>query len=121
MAYNRKIEESIDALIVYWPDIEKKRMFGGVCYLLNGNICFGIIKDFLIVRAGPEAAQEKLREKHVRPFDITGKPMKGWFMEEERGWKAGDGLNAWLTIGRDYAVFLPGKVSGDSITCFTQN
>ena len=109
MAYNRKIEESIDSLIFSWPDIEKRRMFGGVCYLLNGNICFGIIKDFLIVRAGTETAQEKLREKHVRHFDITGKPMNGWFMVEERGWKAADELNAWLSIGRDYAVSLPEK------------
>ena len=63
MAYSKKIEESIDSLIASWSDVEKKRMFGGVCYLLNSNICFGIINDFLIVRAGVETALEKLREK----------------------------------------------------------
>ena len=81
-------------------------MFGGVCYLLCGNICFGIIRDFLIVRAGEENTREKLREKHVRPFDITGKPMKGWFMVEIRGWKTVDDLKAWLSIGSDYALTL---------------
>jgi hypothetical protein len=109
LAYSRKIEESIDSLIASWPNIEKKRMFGGVCYLINGNICFGIINDFPIVRAGVEIAREKFREKHIRPFDITGKPMKGWFMVEEMGWQAADALNAWLTIGRDFAATLPGK------------
>jgi TfoX/Sxy family transcriptional regulator of competence genes len=109
MPYNKKIEETIDSIIVTWPNVEKKRMFGGVCYLINGNICFGIINDFLIVRAGEEMAREKLREKHVRTFDITGKPMKGWFMVEEKGWKSLVDLNDWLTIGRDYAATLPEK------------
>lgn len=109
MAYSRKIEESIESLIESWTNVEKKRMFGGVCYLINGNICFGIINDFLIVRAGEETAREKLREKHVRPFDITGKPMKGWFMVEEKGLKTSDDLNAWLAIGRDFAAALPEK------------
>jgi TfoX/Sxy family transcriptional regulator of competence genes len=109
MPYNQKIEETIDTIIVSWPNIEKKKMFGGVCYLINGNICFGIINDFLIVRAGEETAQEKLREKHVSPFDITGKPMKGWFMVEENGWKTADDLNAWIAMGRDYAAALPEK------------
>ena len=109
MAYNRNIEESIESLIASWPNVEKKRMFGGVCYLINGNICFGIISDILIVRAGEETAREKLREKHVRPFDITGKPMKGWFMVEEKGWKTAGDLNGWLLIGRDFAAALPEK------------
>ena len=109
MPYNKKIEETIDSIIVTWSNVEKKKMFGGVCYLINGNICFGIIKDFLIVRAGEETAREKLRENHVRPFDITGKPMKGWFMVEEKGWKTADDLNAWLTMGMDFAAALPEK------------
>ena len=109
MPYNKKIEESIDTIIVTWSNVEKKKMFGGVCYLINGNICFGIINDFLIVRAGEETAREKLRENHVRPFDITGKPMKGWFMVEEMGWKTTADLNAWITIGRDFAATLPEK------------
>lgn len=109
MAYSRTIEETIDTIIVSWSNVEKKKMFGGVCYLMNGNICFGIINDFLIVRAGEETAREKLKEKHVRPFDITGKPMKGWFMVEEKGWKTADDLNAWLVMGRDFAASLPEK------------
>jgi len=50
--------------------------------------------------------REKLRVKHVGPFDITGKPMKGWFMVEIRGWKTVDDLKAWLSIGSDYALTL---------------
>jgi TfoX/Sxy family transcriptional regulator of competence genes len=87
MSYNLKIEEEIDSLIRPWDYVEKKKMFGGICYLINGNMCFGIWKEFLIVRAGAEKAEEKLREKHMRPFDITGKPMKGWIMVEQEGWR----------------------------------
>jgi hypothetical protein len=109
MAYNRKIEESIDSIIVSWSNVEKKKMFGSICYLINGNICFGIHKDLLIVRAGADTASEKLRVKHVRPFDITGKPMKGWIMVEEKGWEGANALSAWLIIGRDYVSTLPDK------------
>ena len=53
--------------------------------------------------------REKLRVKHVGPFNITGKPMKGWFMVEIRGWKTVDDLKTWLSIGSDYALTLPAK------------
>lgn len=56
MAYDKSVEQRIDALITPWPDIEKKKMFGGVCYLLCGNICFGIWQEYLIVRTDRETA-----------------------------------------------------------------
>jgi TfoX/Sxy family transcriptional regulator of competence genes len=109
MPYNLKIEEAIDTLIRAWPNIEKKKMFGGICYLINSNMCFGIWKEFLIVRAGAEKAEETLREKHVRPFDITGKPMKGWIMVEQEGWRTPEELGFWLSIGKNFALSLPEK------------
>jgi TfoX/Sxy family transcriptional regulator of competence genes len=109
MSYNRSIEENIDTIIRSWENIEKKKMFGGICYLLDGNICFGIWRDFLIVRAGAETAESKLKERHVKPFDITGKPMKGWLMVTEEGMLASERLEEWLLIGRDFALTLPRK------------
>jgi hypothetical protein len=70
---------------------------------------FGIYKDYLIVRAGVETAEEKLRGKHVKPFDITGKVMKGWIMVEKDGWRKPEDMGAWLTIGREFALSLPEK------------
>jgi TfoX/Sxy family transcriptional regulator of competence genes len=69
MPYSKEIEDRIDALITPWPNIEKKKMFGGICYLINGNICFGIWKEYLIVRTSVETAEEKLQERQVKPFD----------------------------------------------------
>jgi len=109
MAYDKAIEERIDPLIGAWPNIEKKKMFGGICYLTAGNICFGIWKDYLIVRMEAETAAEKLRLPHVKPFDITGRPMKGWVMVAEEGWRSEQGLRNWLALGRDFARSLPAK------------
>jgi len=109
VAYSKHLEERIDAIITPWPNIEKKKMFGGICYLINGNICFGIWKEYLIVRTSVETAVKKMQEKEVKPFDITGKPMKGWFMVGEERWRTPEELGAWLATGRDFALTLPGK------------
>jgi TfoX/Sxy family transcriptional regulator of competence genes len=109
MPYSKEIEEKIEKVINRWRQIEKKKMFGGICYLLKGNMCFGIYKEYLIVRTGLEVAEKKLKERNVKPFDITGRPMKGWVMVGEKGWKRQGDLENWLDLGREYALTLPKK------------
>ena len=109
MAYNERIEQRIDKIVKRWQGMGKKKMFGGICYLIHGNMCFGIHKDSLVVRAGVEAAEERMTEKYVRPFDITGRPMKGWVMVEEGGWEADESLKGWLALGKKFALTLPKK------------
>ena len=109
MPYSKLIEEKIEKIIGRWKKMQKKKMFGGICYLVNGNMCFGIYKDSLIVRTGIEVAEKKLKEKKVKPFDITGRAMKGWVMVEERGWKKEEDLENWLKLGKKYALTLPEK------------
>jgi len=108
MPYNIKLEELVDAAVKR-QGVEKKRMFGGVCYLIKGNMCFGIYKDFLIVRMDKDLGALSLKDRNVRPFDITGKPMAGWVMVREAGWKGGTGLSKWLEIGKRFALSLPEK------------
>ena len=93
MPYNTKLEEKIDATAKWWKNVGKKKMFGGVCYLLKGNMCFGIYKDFLIVRMEREQGEQSLKNANVKPFAITGKPMAGWVMVKEAGWKRATGLD----------------------------
>jgi TfoX/Sxy family transcriptional regulator of competence genes len=107
MPYNRQLEEKIDSLSA--PEFEKKRMFGGIGYLFNGNMGFGIHRDFLVLRLGEENAKRLMQEKGARPFDITGRPMKGWLMVEEVGWRDGGKLAAWLDLARGHALDLPIK------------
>ena len=109
MAYSKILEEKVENIVRNWKDLEKKRMFGGVCYLLKGNMAFGIHKDRLIVRMEKQMAEQKLTEKNVKPFDITGRPMMGWVMVEEPGWKDEKSMADWLQIGRRYALTLPEK------------
>src|SRR5574337_836340 len=109
MAYNENLEEMIDAATARWRNVEKKKMFGGVGYLLKGNMAFGIWKDFLIVRMDKELGEQSLKDRNVQPFDITGKPMAGWIMVKEAGWKNKTGLATWMEIGKQYALSLPEK------------
>jgi TfoX/Sxy family transcriptional regulator of competence genes len=109
MAYNTQLEEMIDAAADRPKNGVKKKMFGGVCYLLNGNMAFGIWKDFLIVRMNKEQAEQSLRQKNVEPFAVTGRPMAGWVMVSEAGWKTSAALEKWIAIGRDFAGSLPAK------------
>jgi TfoX/Sxy family transcriptional regulator of competence genes len=109
MSYNTKLESLADAATKRWQNVEKKKMFGGVAYLLNGNMAVGIWKDFLIVRMDKEQGEQSLKDRHVKPFDITGKPMAGWVMVKEAGWRSKAGLMKWMAIGKQYALSLPEK------------
>lgn len=107
MAYNLKLEGVIEKVIQSWPDLEKKKMFGGVCYPLHGHMAFGVHKDFLIIRAGEDQTAPLLKMKKVLPFAITGKPMKGWFMIPVEDCLTD--IAPWLGLGRDFASTLPPK------------
>ena len=109
MPYNKLIEEKIEKIVGQWKRMEKKKMFGGICYLIKGNMCFGIYRENLIVRTGIEVADKKLKEKYVKPFDITGKALKGWVMVEEEGWRKQENLENWLNLGKEYTLTLPKK------------
>ena len=87
MPYNEQIENRILKIISSWKNTDHKNMFGGVCHLLNGNMFCGVYKDFLILRLGEKNGSKALSLPHARPFDITGKPMKGWVMLEQSGFK----------------------------------
>ena len=80
MPYNLDLEYRIEQFTSRLGDISKKKMFGGVGYLINGNMCFGIHKEYLIIRTSIEKANDLLKVEDVKPFDITGKPMKGWII-----------------------------------------
>ena len=86
-----------------------KRMFGGIGFHVNGNMACGVYKDALIVRVGPEGYEEALARPHARPFDITGRPMKGWVMVDRDGYRSEEALREWVRQGVDFALTLPPK------------
>jgi len=108
MAYDLKLAERIRSELNGMPFVEKK-MFGGVGLLLNGNLACGVNKDNLIVRVDPEKHTALLKKPHAKPFDLTGKPMKGWLLVEADGVKTDKQLSAWVKEGVEFAVTLPPK------------
>jgi TfoX/Sxy family transcriptional regulator of competence genes len=109
MPYNLDLEYRIDKLSRQFGEVAKKKMFGGICYLLNGNMCFGIYKEYLIVRTSAEKAKELLTSEYITPFNITGKPMKGWVMVSPDYVETDAQLVTMLKLGVDFVKGLPGK------------
>jgi len=109
MPYNLDLEYRIDKLIDQLGEITTKKMFGGIGYLMNGNMCFGIYKEYLIIRTSVEKAQDLLKSEYITPFDITGKPMKGWLMVSPDYVETDDQLVTILKLGIDFVKDLPKK------------
>ncbi|HSX18278.1 MAG TPA: TfoX/Sxy family protein [Candidatus Saccharimonadales bacterium] len=109
MVTTMTLEERIDELTANWG-ATKKKMFSGYGYMINGNLAFGTHKkDQLIVRAGEERASELLKQPGIRIFDMTGRPMKNWFIAEEPAYSTDKKLLELLETGRDFAKSLPPK------------
>jgi TfoX/Sxy family transcriptional regulator of competence genes len=109
MPYNEGLDERIKEMVSRWKNTTNKKMFGGVCHLLNGNMFCGVHKDSLILRLGEETSREAMVSKHVREFDITGKPMRGWVMVAEQGYRKDKDLKDWLQKAKKFANTLPVK------------
>ena len=100
MPYNEEIDARIRKVVTRWKNSDAKKMFGGVCHLLNGNMVCGVYKDYLILRLGEKESAKALKQSYARPFDITGKPMKGWVMVAQDGFAKQGQLDAWLNQAR---------------------
>ena len=108
MAYDLTLAERVRAQLRDIPFVEKK-MFGGVGFLIGGNVSCGVYKDDLVVRVDPEKHNALLKKPHAKPFDITGRPMKGWLLVEPDGLRTAKQLIAWVRESVEFASSLPPK------------
>jgi TfoX/Sxy family transcriptional regulator of competence genes len=108
MAYDEKLAERIRTALARTVGIVEKRMFGGIAFLLHGNMLVGVHKDALIVRIAPEETEHALRDANARIFDITGRPMKGWILVEPAG-LSGNKLGKWIERALGFVSTLPSK------------
>ena len=109
MAYDETLAARIRDALARKKNVEEKKMFGGVGFLLNGNMLVGVWKDSLIARLGPEQGDEALLEPHVKVFDITGKPMKNWILVEPEGIVEDNQLKDWIQRAVKFVGKLPKK------------
>src|SRR6516164_839909 len=109
MAFNEALAERIRQRLARRKNVEQKKMFGGVGFLLNGNMLVGVWKDSLIVRLGPDEGEEALKEPHVSEFNITGRAMKGWVLVAPEGVEADEALSGWVLRAVKFVGKLPAK------------
>jgi len=109
VAFDEELAERIRARVSRMKHVEEKRLFGGLGFMLNGNMLVGVWKQSLIVRLGPDASEAALLEPHVRVFDVTGKPMKGWVMVEAEGVEDEGQVKEWVQRALKFVEKLPAK------------
>lgn len=109
MTYNKELSIRIRQCLTDVQNVTGKVMFGGVGFLVNGNMACGVHGENLIIRLSPADGDKALARPHTRPFDLTGKPMRGWVYVEPEGFATDEDLQYWVDQGVAYARSLPPK------------
>lgn len=109
MAYDEALAERLRQLLSSEPRISEKKMFGGICFLKNGNMICGVVGSELMVRVGPEQYETALNKAHAREMDFTGKPLRGFVYVGEKGISTKKGLTDWVRQGLSFVSTLPVK------------
>jgi hypothetical protein len=109
LAYDEELAHRIRAQLASEAAVSEKAMFGGLAFLVAGNMAVGITStDELMVRVGPDS-DDALDDPHVRPFDMSGRPMRGWIIVAPGGFATDPALGAWVGRGTAFARSLPPK------------
>ena len=109
MAYDEGLATRVRDVLGDRPGLAEKKMFGGLAFLLHGNMACGVRGDDLIVRVAAEVADAAQGEPGTRPFDLTGRPMKGWLLVDAGCHAEDEDLRRWVDRGVAYASSLPAK------------
>jgi hypothetical protein len=109
MAYNERLAERIRKHLGKRAGLTEKKMFGGIGFLLKGNMCCGVHGADMIVRIDPEDTDAALSRPHTHVFDLTGRPMKGWLLVRPKGLASAAMLGRWIEVAVSYAGSLPAK------------
>lgn len=109
MAYDEGLAQRIREALDERSDVAEKKMFGGLAFLVAGNMCVGVVGEDLMVRVGPDVYSDALREPHARKMDFTGRPMKGFLYVAAEGIESDAALGRWVDRGLRFASSLPPK------------
>ena len=109
MAYEEALASRVRETLGENPEITERKMFGGIAFMLSGNMAVGVSKDDLMVRIDPDDQDEALAQSGVRVFDMTGRPMKGWILVAPEATEDDAALLRWVEAGLDFAGSLPPK------------
>ena len=102
MAYNEKTSDRIREALVDVPLVEEKNMFGGICYMVDGKMCVGVVKDDMMCRIGPAVYKEALEKTGCREMDFAGKPMEGYVYVSDEGMQTKEQFSYWINLCLEY-------------------
>lgn len=109
MAFDEGLGQRVREALIEQEGLAEKKMFGGLAFMVHGNMACGVIDEDLIVRVGKENYEEALGEAETRPFDMTGRPMTGWVVVEGAALADRRRLLSWVDMGVATALGLPAK------------
>jgi TfoX/Sxy family transcriptional regulator of competence genes len=102
VAYNEALADRVRTILQPVPNVDEKKMFGGVTFMVSGQMCCGVLKDDLVVKTGPDGFDALVAQPHVRPFDFSGRPMVGMVYVASPGVATDAHLRAWIQRGLDF-------------------
>lgn len=109
MAFDEALAARVRDVLRRRRNVSEKKMFGGLAFMVRGNMCVGIVGKDLMVRVGPDATADALARPHARPMDFTGRPMRGMVYVAAAGTKKDDDLKGWVERGLKFVKTLPAK------------
>ena len=109
MAYDEGLAQRVREVLSGRPGLVERKMFGGIAFMVQGNMACGVMSDELIVRVGPEKYRVEKIKPHTREFDFTGRPMKGFVVVTSEGHSSDEALEEWVGRGVQFALSLPAK------------
>lgn len=109
MAYDESVAERLREIFGNRPDVVEKKMFGGIAFMLRGNMCCGVIRNTLMARVGADQYEEALSRPHAREMDFTGRSMKGFVYVAPEGFGTDEELRYWVSMCEAFVGSLPPK------------
>lgn len=109
MAYNEDLAARARDILADRDDLSERKMFGGIAFMVGGNMCCGVVGEDFMLRLGADGADAALDEPHTRPMDFTGRPMSGFVYVDPSGTAAFEDLERWIGRALEVAASLPPK------------
>jgi TfoX/Sxy family transcriptional regulator of competence genes len=109
MVFDERLADRVRKVLAEEVEASERKMFGGLSFMVRGNMCLGIVGDDLVVRVGPGRYDKALTRRDTRPMDFTGKPLKGYVYVGLEGYRSGKALRDWVNQALEFNKTLPAK------------
>ncbi|MDH3871358.1 MAG: TfoX/Sxy family protein [Gammaproteobacteria bacterium] len=109
MAFDEGVAQRLREVFADRTDVVEKKMFGGIAFMVSGNMCCGVVGEELMARVGPGQYEKALKEPYAREMDFTGKPMKGFVYVDVQGFASDEDLESWVGRCEQFVDTLPPK------------